>query len=41
MVEHFHGMKFNPLTRLKETVEIIDMLVAGIPLRGVEVLLND
>src|SRR5882672_9665636 len=30
VVEHFHGVKFNPpLTRLKETVEIINMLLAG------------
>src|SRR5260370_37766506 len=33
VVEHFHGIKFNPpLTRLKETVEIINMLLAGTPL---------
>jgi alkanesulfonate monooxygenase SsuD/methylene tetrahydromethanopterin reductase-like flavin-dependent oxidoreductase (luciferase family) len=33
VVEHFHGVKFNPpLTRLKETVEIINMLLAGSPL---------
>src|SRR6266481_830135 len=30
VVEHFHGVKFNPpLTRLKETVEIINILIAG------------
>src|SRR5260370_19335563 len=33
VVEHFHGVKFNPpLTRLKETVEIINLLLAGNPL---------
>src|ERR1700720_2534145 len=33
VVEHFHGVKFNPpLTRLKETVEIINILLAGTPL---------
>src|SRR5260370_38747543 len=33
VVEHFHGVKFNPpLTRLKETVEIINLLIAGSPL---------
>jgi alkanesulfonate monooxygenase SsuD/methylene tetrahydromethanopterin reductase-like flavin-dependent oxidoreductase (luciferase family) len=33
VIEHFHGVKFNPpLTRLKETVEIINMLLAGTPL---------
>ena len=33
VVEHFHGVKFNPpLTRLKEYVEIINMLMAGTPL---------
>ena len=33
VVEHFHGVKFNPpLTRLKETVEIINLLLAGTPL---------
>jgi alkanesulfonate monooxygenase SsuD/methylene tetrahydromethanopterin reductase-like flavin-dependent oxidoreductase (luciferase family) len=33
VVEHFHGVKFNPpLTRLKETVDIINMLLAGTPL---------
>jgi alkanesulfonate monooxygenase SsuD/methylene tetrahydromethanopterin reductase-like flavin-dependent oxidoreductase (luciferase family) len=30
VIEHFHGVKFNPpLTRLKETVEIINLLLAG------------
>jgi alkanesulfonate monooxygenase SsuD/methylene tetrahydromethanopterin reductase-like flavin-dependent oxidoreductase (luciferase family) len=30
VVEHFHGVKFNPpLTRLKETVEIINLLLSG------------
>ena len=33
VIEQFHGVKFNPpLTRLKETVEIINMLLAGTPL---------
>ncbi|HUA34598.1 MAG TPA: LLM class flavin-dependent oxidoreductase [Candidatus Binataceae bacterium] len=33
VVEHFHGVQFNPpLTRLKEYVEIINMLMAGTPL---------
>jgi alkanesulfonate monooxygenase SsuD/methylene tetrahydromethanopterin reductase-like flavin-dependent oxidoreductase (luciferase family) len=33
VLEHFHGVKFNPpLTRLKETVEIINLLLAGSPL---------
>src|ERR1700693_420766 len=33
VIEHFHGVKFNPpLTRLKETVEIINLLLAGSPL---------
>lgn len=33
VVEHFHGVEFNPpLTRLKETVDIINMLLAGAPL---------
>jgi len=33
VIEHFHGVKFNPpLTRMKECVEIINMLVAGTPL---------
>jgi len=30
VVEHFHGVKFNPpLTRLKETVEIVNLLLSG------------
>src|SRR5260370_22633065 len=30
VIEHFHGMKFNPpLTRLKEAVEIINLLLSG------------
>lgn len=33
VIEHFHGVRFNPpLTRLKEYVEIINMLIAGTPL---------
>src|SRR5215475_12232384 len=33
VIEHFHGVKFNPpLTRMKETVEIINTLMAGTPL---------
>jgi alkanesulfonate monooxygenase SsuD/methylene tetrahydromethanopterin reductase-like flavin-dependent oxidoreductase (luciferase family) len=33
VIEHFHGIRFNPpLTRLKEYVEIINMLMAGTPL---------
>jgi alkanesulfonate monooxygenase SsuD/methylene tetrahydromethanopterin reductase-like flavin-dependent oxidoreductase (luciferase family) len=33
VIEHFHGVQFNPpLTRLKEYVEIINMLMAGTPL---------
>jgi alkanesulfonate monooxygenase SsuD/methylene tetrahydromethanopterin reductase-like flavin-dependent oxidoreductase (luciferase family) len=33
VIEHFHGVRFNPpLTRMKECVEIINMLVAGTPL---------
>lgn len=33
VIEHFHGIKFNPpLTRLKEYVDIINMLMAGTPL---------
>ncbi len=33
VIEHFHGIRFNPpLTRLKEYVEIINMLIAGTPL---------
>ena len=33
VIEHFHGIKFDPpLTRLKEYVDIISMLIAGTPL---------
>jgi len=33
VIEHFHGIKFNPpLTRMKEYVEIINTLLAGVPL---------
>jgi alkanesulfonate monooxygenase SsuD/methylene tetrahydromethanopterin reductase-like flavin-dependent oxidoreductase (luciferase family) len=33
VIEHFHGVPFNPpLTRMRETVEIINMLIAGAPL---------
>ena len=33
VIEHFHGVKFNPpLTRMREYVEIINMLIAGTPL---------
>jgi alkanesulfonate monooxygenase SsuD/methylene tetrahydromethanopterin reductase-like flavin-dependent oxidoreductase (luciferase family) len=33
VIEHFHGVKFNPpLTRLREYVDIINMLMAGTPL---------
>ena len=33
VIEHFHGIKFNPpLTRLKEYVEIINLIMAGTPL---------
>ncbi|HXW82813.1 MAG TPA: LLM class flavin-dependent oxidoreductase [Candidatus Binataceae bacterium] len=33
VIEHFHGIKFNPpLTRMKETVEIINHLIAQTPL---------
>ncbi len=33
VIEHFHGIPFNPtLARMKETVEIINMLIAGQPL---------
>jgi len=33
VIEHFHGIKFNPpLTRLKEYVDIINMVMAGEPL---------
>src|SRR5216684_3027670 len=33
VIEHFHGVQFNPpLTRMKETVAIINMIMAGTPL---------
>ncbi|HTY54662.1 MAG TPA: LLM class flavin-dependent oxidoreductase, partial [Candidatus Binataceae bacterium] len=33
VIEHFHGVRFEPaLTRLKEYADIIDMLMAGVPL---------
>jgi alkanesulfonate monooxygenase SsuD/methylene tetrahydromethanopterin reductase-like flavin-dependent oxidoreductase (luciferase family) len=33
VIEHFHGIKFNPpLTRMREYVEIINLLMAGTPL---------
>src|SRR5271154_1248636 len=33
VIEHFHGIKFNPpLTRLKEYVDIINLIMAGTPL---------
>jgi F420-dependent oxidoreductase-like protein len=33
VIEHFHGVKFSrPLTRMKEYVDIINMLIAGEPL---------
>lgn len=33
VIEHFHGMPFKmPVTRMRETIEIINSLVAGIPL---------
>jgi alkanesulfonate monooxygenase SsuD/methylene tetrahydromethanopterin reductase-like flavin-dependent oxidoreductase (luciferase family) len=33
VIEHFHGVKFNPpLTRMREYVEIINSLIAGVPL---------
>jgi F420-dependent oxidoreductase-like protein len=33
VIEHFHGVKFNPpLTRMREYVEIFNMLMAGKPL---------
>jgi 5,10-methylenetetrahydromethanopterin reductase len=33
VIEHFRGVKFNPpVTRLKETVEIINILLPGTPL---------
>lgn len=34
VIEHFHGIPFDkPLRRLREYVEIINMLVAGVPLK--------
>ena len=33
VIEHFHGVPFNPtLARMKETIEIINLLMAGQPL---------
>jgi len=33
VIEHFHGVPFNPpLTRMRETVDIINLLIAGQPL---------
>jgi len=33
VIEHFHGVKFNPpLTRMREYVDIFNMLMAGMPL---------
>jgi alkanesulfonate monooxygenase SsuD/methylene tetrahydromethanopterin reductase-like flavin-dependent oxidoreductase (luciferase family) len=33
VIEHFHGIPFNPaLARMRETVDIINMLIAGTPL---------
>src|SRR5271157_2694275 len=33
VIEHFHGVKFNPpLTRMKEYVDIINLIMAGTPL---------
>ncbi len=33
VIEHFHGIRFNPpLTRLREYVDIINMVMAGVPL---------
>src|SRR5579863_377620 len=33
VIEHFHGIKFNPpLTRMKEYVDIINLIMAGTPL---------
>jgi alkanesulfonate monooxygenase SsuD/methylene tetrahydromethanopterin reductase-like flavin-dependent oxidoreductase (luciferase family) len=33
VIEHFHGVKFNPpLTRMREYVDIINLLMAGTPL---------
>jgi alkanesulfonate monooxygenase SsuD/methylene tetrahydromethanopterin reductase-like flavin-dependent oxidoreductase (luciferase family) len=34
VIEHFHGVKFNPaVTRIEETIDIINTLVAGTPLK--------
>ncbi len=34
VIEHFHGVPFKPtITRLRETIQIFDMLLAGEPLR--------
>ena len=34
VIEHFHGIKFNPaVRRMEETVDIINMLMAGTPLQ--------
>ncbi len=34
VIEHFHGIKFNPaVRRMEETVDIINLLVAGTPLQ--------
>ena len=33
VIEHFHGMKFQPaLTRMRETVDIFNLLISGTPL---------
>src|SRR5262249_30571141 len=33
VIEHFHGIPFNPtLARMRETIEIINLLIAGQPL---------
>ena len=33
VIEHFHGIRFNPpLTRMREYVEIFNLLMAGVPL---------
>jgi alkanesulfonate monooxygenase SsuD/methylene tetrahydromethanopterin reductase-like flavin-dependent oxidoreductase (luciferase family) len=33
VIEHFHGIPFNPtLARMKETIEVINLLIAGQPL---------
>src|SRR5260370_11116922 len=33
VIEHFHGIRFSPaVTRIEETIDIINMLVAGTPL---------